>query len=512
MIKQIILKNAKILTLNAKDEILDGTDIKIENDTITQIGKNIMPQSNEEVIDCTDLALMPGLVNAHLHSDENMFRGKYDNMPLELWMLYAYPPSPKYGGFKDRLVYLRTLIGAIEQIHSGVTSCQDDVSGHPVTTPETHDIIFKAYEDIGMRANVSTSELHKNYLDTIPYLRDIMPKEIQEKFTEPRSIEKSIDSTCEIIEKWNNKGNMKVTLSPIAPQRCDDEYNKAIFDIAVKYDLPYHTHVCETRMQRETGYKMYGKTILQHCADIGILEPRTTIAHGNWLDDDDIMVAKDTGINVVHNIVSNLKLGSGIMPYAKMKKAGIHLALGTDGTSSNDSQNLLEVMKAAALVHKVTQPDYSIWPTSGDIINMATKGGARSLMRENEIGSLEEGKKADIIMFDMNSVAFTPLNDIKNQLVYCENGSSLVHVMIAGKFVMKDKKIATVNENEIIHELRRMQKDFLDEYEKTLPFSDLVYKYVEQSYWKCMNDNDDLWRLSGTKKEYANIYEEHREG
>ena len=129
-----LLKNATVLTLNKKDEILTNTDILIDGDEIVKIENNIKPE-------------------AHLHSDENMFKGLYDNMPLELWMLYSYPPTGQYGYFSDRLVYLRTLAGAIEQIRSGVTSCQDDVSGHPRTTLETHNIIFKAYEDIGMRAN-----------------------------------------------------------------------------------------------------------------------------------------------------------------------------------------------------------------------------------------------------------------------------------------------------------------------------------------------------------------------
>lgn len=501
-----ILKNALVLTLNESDELLEHTDIKIVEDVITEIGKNIVPLGNEEIVDCSELLLTPGFVNAHLHSDENMFKGKYDNMPLELWMLYAYPPSPEYGEFSERLVYLRTLVGAIEQIHSGVTSCQDDVSGHPLTTLETHNIIFQAYEDIGMRANVSTSELHKNYVDTIPYLRETMPKQLQERFGNPRPVSEAVAGAEEIIQAWNGKGKLKVTLSPIAPQRCDDEYNVAIFQLAEKYDLPYHTHICETRMQRETGFEYYGKTIVQHCKDLGILAPRTTIAHGNWLDDKDVEVVAETGANVVHNIVSNLKLGSGIMPYSKMKKAGVHIALGTDGTSSNDSQNIMEVMKTAALIHKVTQPDYEQWPTSGEILDMATKGGARSLMREKEIGSIEVGKQADILMFNLNSSAFTPLNDVKNHLVYCENGSSLVNVLIGGDFVMKNGKMTTVDEDEIFRELRSLQADFMNTYEKVLPFSNEIYPYVDKSYWKCMQAEDEFWRLSATRKEYQDVF------
>lgn len=146
----------------------------------------------------------------------------------------------------------------------------------------------------------------------------------------------------------------KVTLSPIAPQRCDDDYNVKVYELAEKYDLPYHTHICETRMQRETGFEFYWQDNNRTLRGTRNIVPRTTIAHGNWLDDNDIEIIARTGANVVHNIVSNMKLGSGIMPFAKMRDAGVHICLGTDGSSSNDSQNIMEVMKTAALIHKVT--------------------------------------------------------------------------------------------------------------------------------------------------------------
>ena len=500
--QKTILKNATILTLNEQDEILKNFDILIEGDAIRKIEKNIIPISNENIVDCSGLLITPGFVNAHLHSDENMFKGLYDNMPLELWMLYSYPPTSLYRNFSERFVYLRTLAGAIEQIRSGVTSCQDDVSGHPRTTADTHRIIFNAYSDIGMRANVSTSALHKNFLDTIPYLRDFVPTELQKKFLDPLSEDEELNEAEKIIREWNGKDNFKVTLSPIAPQRCNDSYNIKVYELAEKYNLPYHTHICETRMQRETGFEFYGKTIIQHCNDLGILSPRTTIAHGNWLDDKDIEIVAETGANVVHNIVSNLKLGSGIMPYSKMTDAGVHICLGTDGMSSNDSQNIMEVMKTAALIHKVTQPDYKKWPTASQIINNAVKGGARSLMREDEIGSIEVGKKADLVMFDLSAYSFTPLNDIKNHIVYCENGSHIKNVMIAGKMVLKDGEFTSINEKAVLSELRDMQDEFMNNYKKILPLSEEIFQYVEKSYWKCIEKNDELWRFSATKNEY----------
>ena len=501
--RRVLLKNALVLTLDGGDNIFSDTDVLVENGIITRIDKGIVPTERDDVTDCSGLLLCPGFVNAHLHSDENMFKGLYDNMPLELWMLYSYPPSGDYGNFSERLVYLRTLVGAIEMIRSGCTCCQDDVSGHPRTTADTHRIIFKAYEDIGMRANVSTSAMHKCFLDTIPYLRDTIPAELQAKFRSPLSADEELSEAEKIIREWNGKGLFRVTLSPIAPQRCDDEYSVRVYELAEKYDLPYHTHICETRMQRETGYEFYGKTIVSHCADLGILSPRTTIAHANWLDDEDIAIIAEAGANVVHNVVSNLKLGSGIMPYSKMTEAGVHICLGTDGTSSNDSQSILEVMKTTALIHKVTQQDYTKWPTASQILNNAVREGARSVMRESEIGSIEVGKQADIVMYDLGSYAFTPLNDVKNHLVYCENGSHIKHVMIGGRLVLRDGSFVSIDERAVLSELRSLQAEFMEKYRKTLTLSEGIFPYIDSVYRRCVNSQDSLWRYSAAKGEYA---------
>ena len=197
-----------------------------------------------------------------------------------------------------------------------------------------------------------------------------------------------------------------------------------------------------------------------------------------------------------------MKLGSGIMPFAKMRDAGVHICLGTDGSSSNDSQNIMEVMKTAALIHKVTQPDYTKWPTASQIIDCAVKGGARSIMREKEIGSVEKGKKADLLMFDLGSYAFTPLNDIKNHIVYCENGSHIRNVMIGGDMVLKNGEFTTIDERAVLAELREMHSEFMENYRKILPLSDEIFRYIDKSYRRCVGADDKLWRFTASKEEY----------
>ncbi len=499
-----LLKNGMVMTLNAADEIIENCDLLIEGDEIKAIGKNIESRPGDEIIDCSNKLIMPGIVNSHFHSQENLFKGYIDNLPLELWMLYTYP-ALEYGPFTPRLIYLRTMLGIIGMIKAGVTSVQDDFHEIPFATVEGESAAIQAYVDAGLRANVSMTEITNHLCDMLPYLREIMPKDIQEKIPGPRSSEEIYRTQEEIIQKWNGVDDVKVVVSPGAPQRCSTEHLQKMFKLAEKYDIPYHIHICETRAQRITGREFYGSSITRYAYETGILDARTTIAHNIWLDEQDIECYIKSGVNAVHNPVSNLKLGSGIMPLLKLQEAGINICLGTDGMSSNDTYNMFEVMKETALLHKITQPDYKKWPTSDMVLTMATKNAARSLMRQNEIGSLEPGKKADMLIVDLHSEAFGPYtipSTVKNHLVYCENGSSINMSIIKGKIVMKDHEILTIDEKALLAELRDMVPQFFEDYEKTLEKAESLVPYLEKMYWKCIKDEDEMWRFSAPKKEY----------
>ncbi|MGM0875410.1 MAG: amidohydrolase family protein [Bacillota bacterium] len=499
-----LLKNGLIMTLNNQDEILENCDLLIEGDEIKEIGRNIVEQPNDLVIDCTDKLIMPGLINAHIHSQENLFKGNIDNLPLELWMLYTYPPM-NYGPISNRLIYLRTMLGAIGMLKSGVTSVQDDSYELPFSTLEGESAVIQAYIDSGLRANVSMAEITQHLCDMIPYLREIIPEDVQKSIPTPRSSDEIFYINEEIIQEWNGKEDVKIVVSPSAPQRCDIDHLQRMFKLAEKYDVPYHLHICETRAQRITGHEFYQSSITRFADQVGILAPRTTIAHNIWLDSEDIAVYAKNGVNAVHNPISNLKLGSGIMPILKLQEKGINICLGTDGMSSNDTYNIFEVMKTTALLHKVTQPDYRKWLTSGQVLEMATKNAARSLMRSNEIGSLEKGKKADMLILDLNTDAFGPLTtpaNVKNHLVYCENGTSIEKSIIKGKIVIDNYKIVSIDEKSLLSELRGLMPEFFENYKKTLAASDKLFPYLEEMYWNCINHTDPMWRFSAPKPEY----------
>lgn len=481
-----------------EQQTAEKTDLYVEDNNIIKIGKNLQIQA-DEIIDADGQLIIPGLVNAHLHSDENLFKAQFDNLPLELWMLYTYP-TLMYGPFSQRLIYLRTMLGAIEMMKHGVTLVQDDVSEYPKPTMEGTDAVMSAYSDIGMRASVTTNLCDKQWKDKLPYLSDMLPEDIKDAYPPAADKEALYELAEQMIHKWHRPGGMtNVVLAPVAPQRCTDEFFKGMDALGEKYDLPIHTHVLETKMQQITGQEFYRCSLVEHMRNIGLLSERTSIVHSVWLTDRDVELIAEAGASVVHNPASNLKLGSGIMPYAKIKAAGINLALGTDGMSSNDSQSIWEAMKLCALLHKVTIPDYSKWPEAADVFRVATHGGAKSARRADHVGIIAENMRADLVFLDLNTPAFTPQNDLIKHLVYCENGSSIVRVMIDGKTVVKNGKILTVDEKALLSELEGMMGDFRKEYKKTREWADRLFPYVDEVYRKCYRQSTGINRLSGNE-------------
>jgi cytosine/adenosine deaminase-related metal-dependent hydrolase len=480
-----LLKDGLILTLDRNNIIYKCADLLINEDTIEQIGENLEQDNRiDKVINCKDKLIMPGLINSHLHSDENLFKGLFDNLPLEPWMLYSCPPLD-YGPFDKRLIYLRTMLGAVEMLKNGVTCVQDDVSECPAATFDGYSSVFKAYKDIGMRANVALNINDREFCDKLPFARKIFPAELQRELAGSSKIEDLLSLYNEIINKFNGKDLMKVVVSTSAPQRCTDKYLMLAKELAEKYDLPMHTHILETKMQYVTGGEFYGKSIIKHIKEIGFISDRLTIIHSVWVDDEDIAIMGEAGVSVAHNPVSNLKLGSGIMPLRRLLDNKVNVVLGTDGVSSNDSQNMFEAMKYSALLHKVTNPDYNTWPNSGEALSMAISNAAKSLRRTDEIGVLEPGKKADIIVLDLKSTAFTPINDIKNHLVYCENGSSVEKVFVNGKLVVDDKKLLFINEQDILNEIESIMPEFKSRFEQTKIRSKVLFPYIDKIYRMC---------------------------
>ena len=465
-----LIRGAEVLTLAGPQ----GTqpvhaDLLLRDGRIEDIGPDLPVPQACTLVEARGKLLMPGLVNAHTHSSETFFKGRYEGMPLETWLLYAYTylsGSP----IGDRLLYLRTLLLAMQSLKSGVTTLCDDFFDPMAHSIDRLGIVFRAYRDAGIRVNVSSAVLNTPVLDSTPFGHELFPEHLsaQLKFGAPATAADYTAYCQEAFRLFHGQadGRLRFAITPSAPQRCTVDMLQACHALAVQHGVPLHTHLLETKVQAVAGQMFYGKTLLAHMHDIGILDRHATLAHAIWLTDADIARMGEAGCTVVHNPLSNLKLGSGLSPIRKLMDAGVRIGLGTDGLSSNDSARVFDLMRFAALMHNGPRADAAEWPRAAEVLKMATIDGARTALLDEVTGSLEVGKAADLVMLDLDNDNFRPRNDIAKQLVYCENGSSVELVMVAGRIVSQDGRLLTVDESAVWAELDELLPAYLQEHGK----------------------------------------------
>ena len=460
----MLFRNATLIAMDAQHGAESFTaDLLVADGLIAAIGPDLPCPPGTEIIDATQKLIVPGLVNAHTHSAEMFFRGRYEKLPLELWLLYAYPflrshPPP-------RVLYLRSMLLAIESIRSGVTTLVDHFFDPPQHDLARLGAAVRAYEEIGVRATVSSAVMNVHPLDALPYARDIVPRELQEllAFGPPITPEAYIDYCRSAYDSFHGRcGRISFMVAPSAPQRCTPALMQACRDFATTRNIPYHSHVLETKMQAVTGRLHYGKSLIAYMNDLDLLGPGTTIAHGVWLDDADIAILGAAKVSVVHNVIANLKLGSGIAPVRRLMAAGVNVGLGSDGASSNDTVRIFDAMRVAALIHSTPDRHHGEWLAAAEVLQMATINGARSAGLGQVTGSLEPGKAADLMVLDLKALAFTPRSLLVNHVVYAENGSSIERVMIAGTTVLLNGRVTTIDEDAIIAEIHEMAPAFLE--------------------------------------------------
>lgn len=438
-------------------------DVVVEGNRIAAIEESAAVRQDDRVIDAHERIVMPGLINSHLHSAEGLFRGRYENMPLEVWGPFAYPFLPT-DPLPARLIELRTLAVAIESLKSGVTCVLDDVLQVPGQELEGLSLVFAAYRQAGLRANVSLRMVDRPWLETLPFAREIVPEPLLKLASSggQRAASYYLDiCKAAFADLHRPDDGARFVVAPSAPQRCSEQLLTGAAELAEANDSPLHIHLLETRVQALAGEMFYGTTLGRYLADLGVLRRRTTLAHTIWLSDDDLEAIAEASATVVHNPISNLKLGSGIAPYAELRRRGIPVALGTDGVSSNDSTRMFEVMKFAALLHDISTPNCGDWPRAEEILVAATATGARSVGIP-DLGTLAPGQFADLVLVDLTSTAFTPLNEPVNHLVYCENGSSVRTVLVDGEVVVDEGRCTRIDEEQVLAETRELADAFLE--------------------------------------------------
>ena len=437
-------------------------DVVVRGGRIHSVGEPAR-RGEAEVVDCSRFAVVPGMVNAHAHSNENWFRGRFDNLPLEPWMLFSYPVLGAPAQTPDE-IYVRTLLGGFEMVRSGATCVVDFLYELPDLTEETLEPVVRAYRDLGLRALIALAMFDRGYYETVVLDLELLSRELIDELERGRPPEwrdwEALARTA--VERFHRPDEgISIGLGPSGPQRCTDELLAGCAALADELDLQIHIHVLETRMQALSGRRMYGKTLPAHLREIGFLGPRVHFEHGIWLTDGDVELVRDSGTGVVHNPVSNLKLGSGISPVPLLLANGIGVALGSDGMCSNDGNDMYATLKAAGLLHKLWEVDYERWLGAREAWTMATAGGARAAGDAQGLGRIEAGRRADLVLLDLDSHVFTPLNDPLKHVVFSSTTSAVRSTMVGGRWILRDGAITSVDEAAVLAEARERGRDVL---------------------------------------------------
>ena len=430
-----LFTNAIVLTMDEKLTQYDPGAVAVNGDSIVAVGFETDLKKEftaKEVVDCGGKILMPGLVNAHTHVPMTLVRGLADDLRLDVWLMgYMLPVEREF--VSPEFVRLGTLIACAEQIRSGVTTFNDMYF--------YEDDIAQATADAGMRAVCGESVMKypapdaPSYDDSLAYAR-------------------------EFIKKWKGHPLIVPAIAPHAPYSTNPEIIRACVDLAKEFDVPLHIPISETAFEVENMRKEQGMPVIPYVKKLGLFEAKVIAAHCVHIDTGEIRTLQHANAGVSHNPSSNLKLASGFAPVQKMLADGLNVGIGTDGPASNNDLDMFEEVRLASFVAKAASNDPTVLPAA-TALTMATRLGARALHLGDITGSLEIGKRADLILVDTNPLHNTPRfkRDPQNayaQLVYASKSTDVTDVMVNGKWLMRNHQLLTVNEGELIAQAREL--------------------------------------------------------
>ena len=450
------------------DKGYDTVDVQIEGEGITAIAPQL--EVIGTAIDGQNKLLLPGFVNAHTHSSEMWQRGLIPPVPLELWLAELYDFAP----LDPEQVYLSALGTAVETLLSGGTSVVDHLVLIPGRELESIAAAVRAYKEVGIRAFIGPLIQDKSLTAGIP-----SGDSVQNHTPYFRSTAATLELMAEAVAQFHqpNQG-VNILVAPTGVQLCSDALFEGCIQLSDRHNLCRHTHLLETKAQKQLAQEKYGCSAVEHLKRIGYLGDRTSLAHCVWLSDADIAILVETQSTVVHNPLSNLRLGSGIAPILKYRQAGVNVTFGCDGAASNDSQDLLEAIKIGSILHNITANDYHDWITPRQAVEMATLGGAKGLNIAEQLGSLSVGKKADLVLYDLTSLSLLPRTDPIGLLVLGRPTQAVHSVWVNGKQIVADGKVTTIDTDELRQELFNRSQWDTNRQSTTIPQIEAHYRQV----------------------------------
>ncbi len=441
---QLTISHALVIPMNAERHAFNGY-VRVRGNTIVEIGPGSPPElsSDEQLIDATGHALLPGLINAHTHLYQVLLRAVWEDLELMPWLKRIYGAARV---LRPEHFYAGTLLGCAEAIRSGVTT----VCEHNFLNPgaECAFETLRAMQESGLR-----SVFARTIMDAGAIVPECTKETPDQAF---RRIE-------ELLAAHQNRAKLTFMTGPNTPPiNTTTALLKEIRRFADDQSIGISAHVAESRSVVDCVRREHGKQgVVEFLRQFGIPGSNSIFAHSVHISKDEIAILKETGSSVSHNPVSNMMLGDGVAPVVEMLRQGVNVALGTDGAASNHSQDLFDTMKVASLLQKVHHENAGIIEPY-EVLRMATIGGAKALGLASVCGTIEAGKRADLILVDIDTLHNQPINDIFSQIVHCAKASDVQTVLVDGEVLMKDRVLTRLEDKKVLAEAKAANRNLME--------------------------------------------------
>jgi len=428
----LIIKGGTVVTMDGSRRVIENGGVAIKGGRIVAVGKTAEIDRDygaREVVNATGKVVIPGLINGHTHVPMTLFRGLADDLDLQEWLTkYIFPAEAK--NVNEEFVRVGARLGLAEMIRSGTTTYCDMYYFEDAIADET----FKA----GMRGVLGETVIDFPVADN-------------------KTNEQAMAYVEKFVAHWKGNALIVPAIAPHAPYTVSEDHLKAVRAFSDRTGAPIVIHISETKREVDDSIKAKGASPVDYLNRIGFLNNRVIAAHMVWASDEELGLLKTLGVGIVHNPQSNMKLASGVAPVPEMLKLDLPVGLGTDGAASNNDLNLWEEMDTAAKLHKLISKDPKV-VSATEAFEMATLRGARALHLEKEIGSIEKGKRADLVIVDLDDLNQTPSYNIYSDLVYATKAADVRTVIVEGRVIMRDRRLLTLNEETIKADARRFRE------------------------------------------------------
>ena len=440
----LIVRGGTVVTMDGSRRVIENGGVAIKGGRIVAVDDTAAIDRSyaaREVVDATGKVVIPGLINGHTHVPMTLFRGLADDLDLQEWLTkYIFPAEAK--NVTEEFVRVGARLGLAEMIRGGTTTYCDMYYFEDAIADET----FKA----GMRGVLGETVIDFPVADN-------------------KTNEEAMAYVEKFVSHWKGNALIIPAIAPHAPYTVSEDHLKAIRAFSDRTGAPIVTHISETKREVDDSLKAKGASPIDYLNRIGFLNNRVIAAHVVWPSEEELGLLKKLGVGIVHNPQSNMKLASGVAPVPEMLRADLPVGLGTDGAASNNDLNLWEEMDTAAKLHKLISKDPKV-VTAAEAFEMATIRGARALHLEKEIGSIEKGKRADLVVVDLDDLNQTPFYNIYSDLVYATKAADVRTVIVEGRVIMRDRRLLTLNEATIKADARRFRERIISSLgAKTVP-------------------------------------------